>query len=106
MKAGIQADRRREKRYPQDIEVLVRELPGCDDAGSAVSPSIPGRIQNISGNGLCLVTFQPIRPLAIIRCELPVCNSEIRVPTLMQVRWTRKQTRSGDAYISGLEALL
>lgn len=106
MKGGINSDRRRERRFPQNIDVQVRELPGCDDPESRAASTIPGRIQNISGNGVCLVTFQPVRPLAILRCELPVCDSGVRLPTLMHVRWTRRQTHVGGEYISGLEALL
>lgn len=106
MKTGVDSDRRREKRYPQNTDVLIMELPGCDDTKFRSAPSIPGRIQNISGSGLCLVTFQPVRPLAIIRCELPVCDLGIRIPTLMHVRWTRRQSQTGEEYISGLEALL
>lgn len=106
MKAGMKVERRREKRYPQNIDVLVRELPGCDETETGSTATKPGRIQNVSANGLCLLTFQPIRPLAIIRCEFPVCDSGIRIPTLMHVRWTRRQIQDIRGYISGLEALL
>ncbi|UWZ81925.1 PilZ domain-containing protein [Occallatibacter riparius] len=106
MKAGTKVERRREKRYPQNIDVLVRELPGCDEPELGSATTKPGRIQNVSTNGLCLLTFQPIRPLAIVRCEFPVCDSGIRIPTLMHVRWTRQQSEDIRGYISGLEALL
>ena len=106
MKPGIKADRRREKRYPQNIDVLVRELPGCDDTDVGSASTKPGRVQNVSGSGLCLLTFQPVRPLAIVRCEFPVCDSGVRLPTLMHVRWTRLQSEDLGGYISGLEALL
>lgn len=103
MKANLQAERRREERYPQNIEVVVQMLPSTHSTEPANSPSISGRIQNISRNGICLVTSEPIRPSSVLRCEMPVSDSDIRFTTLMRLRWTRK---SGTAFISGLEAFL
>jgi|UPI0004792EA9 hypothetical protein len=103
MKANLQAERRREERYPQNIEVAVQMLPSAHSAEPCNFPSIPGRIQNISRNGICLVTSEPIRLSSVLRCEMPVSDSDIRFTTLMRLRWTRK---SGTAFISGLEAFL
>ena len=106
MKCGIQTERRREERYPQNIDVVLQELPNCETIEPYNPKSLPGRIQNINRNGLCVVTSDPIRPLSVVRCEIPVCGSDFRIPTLMRVRWTRRQNQITGGFISGLETLL
>jgi hypothetical protein len=85
---------------------MVRELPQLGFEEKPESGAVPARIQNISQGGVCLVTSFPAERLAVLRCEIAVGDLPMRVPTLMQVRWTQKQSESPDTYISGLEALL
>jgi len=106
MRGTKRTERRNEDRYPQSIDVMVQQL---SDTGSseAVAPSnISGRTQNISHKGLCIITSEPIHSTSLIRCEIRMPNSEIRVATLMQVRWTRKRNQDPDGFITGLESLL
>ena len=99
-------ERRQEDRYPQSIEVLVQQLPALESAAPVKSTTILGRTENISHNGLCIITSEPIQSSSLIRCEIRVCDTDVRVTTLMQVRWTRKRNQDFDGFISGLEALL
>jgi hypothetical protein len=41
-----------------------------------------------------------------VRCEISVSEIPVRIPTLMQVRWTRKQSLQADTYVTGLQFLL
>lgn len=106
MKRVSQSDRRHETRLPQMMEVVVRELPQLGCAENPQSRSVAGFVQNISECGVCLVTPCPIGEAAILRCEIAIGDAPLRVATLMQVRWTRKQSARQEAFISGLEVLL
>ena len=106
MKVSSQTEKRREERYPQNIEVTVQELPDSETVVPFTLTHLSGRIQNISRNGICLSTPSPIRLLSVIRCEIPVSDSEIPIATLMRVRWTRKYDQPESGFLSGLEAII
>jgi hypothetical protein len=106
VKRVSQSDRRHEARLPQVLEVVVRELPQLGCAENPELRSVAGSVQNISQDGVCLVTPCPIGKAAILRCEIAIGEAPLRVATLMQVRWTRKQNSTEDTFISGLEVLL
>jgi hypothetical protein len=106
MKHVNKPDRRHEARFPESLEVSVRELP---QLGSAENPEVctmAARVQNISQGGVCLVTSCPIEKSSLIRCEIAIGDAPMHFATLMQVRWTRKQSAAPESFISGLEALL
>ncbi len=67
---------------------------------------IRGRIQNISAGGICLITSRPIEKFSVLRCEITIGDVPLKIATLMQVRWTRKQNMHPEGYLSGLEFLL
>lgn len=106
MRSGVHGDRRREERYPQNIEVVVQELPGSETVVPFSPVSVSGRIQNISRHGICLATPSPVRSRSVVRCEIPVSDSDVLIATLMRVRWTRKCDPIGSGFLSGLEAIL
>ena len=106
MKVSSQSEKRREERYPQNVEVVVQELPVSEAAVPCAPIYVSGRIQNISRNGICLATSSPIRLLSVIRCQIPVSDSGIPVATLMRVRWTKKFGHLKSGFVSGLEAIL
>jgi hypothetical protein len=66
---------------------------------------VQGRIENISKNSLCLLSKRSISPSSLVRCEIGVCGTDTRVPTLMQVRWARRNA-GNDGYQIGLQFLL
>ena len=106
MRESSQSERRAEERHPQSIAVMVQELPDSETAAPYAPTYVSGRIQNISRNGICLATSSPIRLLSVIRCEIPVSDSDIPIATLMRVRWTRKYDQVESGFLSGLEAIL
>jgi PilZ domain len=63
-------------------------------------------VQNVSKGGLCLVSPQPMARSCLVRCEISVSEIPVSIPTLMQVRWTRKKGRQSDTYFIGLQFLL
>ena len=106
MKESSQSEKRREERYPQNLAVVVQELPDSETAMPYTPTYVSGRIQNISRNGICLATPAPIRLLSVIRCEIPVSDSDIPIATLMRVRWIRKYDQIEGGFLSGIEAIL
>ena len=106
MKRISQSDRRHEVRLPQILDVIVRELPLLGSEENSEICSVAGRVQNISQGGVCLVTPSPIGKASVLRCEIAIGDAPLRIATLMQVRWTRKQSAMPESFISGLEVLL
>lgn len=70
-----------------------------------VKSAIHGKILNISQGGICLLNNQstPVSPL--LRCEIMVPGTCAAIPTLMQVRWTQKDSASGGCKM-GLQFLV
>jgi hypothetical protein len=106
MKRISQSDLRHEARFPQNLEVLITELPQLGLAENQEICTVTARVQNMSQGGVCLVTACPIKKSSVIRCEIAIGDAPLRVATLMQVRWTRKQNAEPESFISGLETLL
>jgi hypothetical protein len=106
VKKVSQPDRRHEVRLPQSLEVMVSELPLFGVTENSEVCTLPGRVQNISQSGVCLVTPRPFEKASVIRCEIAIGDAPLRIGTLMQVRWTQKQIAAPESFISGLEVLL
>ena len=64
-----------------------------------------GETLDIGRGGVCLLTDQQLRSDSVLRCELVLHDSSIGVPTLMQVRWSKK-TLDKNAFRVGLQFLL
>lgn len=106
MKLATQADRRRDPRFPQSLELILRALPDLGSTEKQTTSSIRGRLQNISERGICLTTPHAMEKSTVLRCEFSVDNVPLKVATLMQVRWSKKQNSLPEGYLSGLEFLL
>ena len=106
MRLATQIDHRREARYPQNIDVTVQALPELGSSRKLKTVAFHGRVQNVSDGGMCLVTSHPIEKSSVLRCEITLGDVPLRIATLMQVRWTRKQQLEPESYLSGLEFLL
>lgn len=104
MKLATQSDRRHDPRFPQTLDLTVQPLPEL--GSSRKTTAIRGRIQNISAGGVCLITSRPIEKFSVLRCEITIGDVPLKIATLMQVRWTKKQNMQPEGYLSGLEFLL
>jgi hypothetical protein len=105
VKRIVEHDRRQYPRFPQLLELQAREV---QPLGSEVEreKSVVGRVQNVSKGGLCLVSPRPMARSCLVRCEIRVSEIPVSIPTLMQVRWTRRKSRQADTYLIGLQFLL
>lgn len=106
MRLAAQTERRREARFPQSLELTVQPLPELGSSRKLRVVPLRGRIHNISEGGICLITARPIEKFSVLRCEITVGDVPLRVATLMQVRWTKKQDMEPEGFLSGLEFLL
>ena len=105
MKRIVEHGRRQYPRFPQLLELQAREV---HPLGSAIErkKAVAGRVQNVSKGGLCLVTPLPMARSCLVRCEISLSEIPFSIPTLMQVRWTRKKSLQADTYLTGLQFLL
>jgi hypothetical protein len=62
---------------------------------------IDGHIQNISCSGLCLLARQRLKISELLLGEIGFPGTRASVPTLLQVRWFRKNS-FGECYRTGL----
>jgi hypothetical protein len=106
VKLATQSDRRHDPRFPQSLELTVQPLPKLGSNQKFKTTAIHGRIQNISAGGVCLITSRPIEKFSLLRCEITIGDVPLKIATLMQVRWTKKQSMQPEVYLSGLEFLL
>ncbi|MFZ0864923.1 MAG: PilZ domain-containing protein [Candidatus Sulfotelmatobacter sp.] len=105
MKRIVERDRRQYPRFPQLLELQAREVQPLG-SGIEREKAVVGRVQNVSKGGLCLIGPQPLARSCLVRCEIGVPELPVSIPTLMQVRWTRKQSLQADTYLTGLQFLL
>lgn len=105
MKRIVERDRRQFPRFPQLLELQAHK---ARPIGSALKKdnAIVGRVQNVSKGGLCLISPQPMAESSVVRCEICVSEVPVSIPTLMLVRWTRKQNLQAEIYLTGLQFLL
>jgi PilZ domain len=97
-------ERRRGWRYMVTTKFVGREL--SSSGTSATSKAIiRGQIQNISAGGLRMITNQAIKKFALIRGEVSLHNLPVGVPSIMEVRWTRRLA-GGARYELGLRFVL
>jgi len=98
-------DRRRCPRYADNLDIELNVVPELESKRRSM-PVVRGRVRNVSSTGICLVTEQPLERSSLLRCAVPLPGAPVKVPTLMQVRWTRQTGASLDPYISGLQFIL
>ena len=105
MKRGSTSDRRQHPRFPEALDVRVREIQPLRSA-IATGKAVAGRMHNISHGGIAFITAQPIRQSSLVRCSIGTSKAPVNIPTLMQVRWIQKHKLQSDTYLIGLQFLL
>jgi hypothetical protein len=104
VKHAQESDRRRHPRFPQILEIQAHEvLPLKSEEKS--KPPVVGRIQNMSKGGICFLSQHPVSRASLLRCEIGMADVPLSVPTLLLVRWTKKQNLESNGYLSGLQFL-
>jgi len=66
---------------------------------------VEGHVQNISSGGLCLLARQRLKVSEMLFGEIAVPGTRASIPTLLQVRWLRKDS-AGRRYRAGLHFVL
>jgi hypothetical protein len=105
VKTEPKCDRRSQLRFPQNLRVLITQLPQLGVRRGRRS-AIVGRIHNMSQGGLCVITPRALSESSILRCEIAIGDAPVKIGTLVQVRWTGKRTIHPDEFLSGLSFLL
>jgi hypothetical protein len=95
-------DRRQHPRFPELLDLRVREVQALHSAAKP-GKTVTGRLHNISQGGICFISSELIRQSSLVRCCIGVSESPVGIPTLMQVRWVQKQRLQPDTYLTGLQ---
>ena len=66
---------------------------------------LEGVTENIGKGGVGMLSDRHVPPNAVLRCEFAISGGEMRIPTLMRVRWS-DQVEGKKGYKVGLEFLL
>ncbi len=98
---------RERRRHPR--RRFTSEL-ACTEFSTAGVPvrgrkTLQGQVQNISAGGLGARGSCSLGKSSLVRCEVRLPGSSVRIPTLMQVRWTR-ETPGANKRRFGLQFLL
>ena|SRR5579885_3294225 len=104
MKSALAHDRRAHRRFPQLLDVQASEIVAADYHEKAHAPAL-GRTQDVSQGGVCFWSRVPIPASSLLMCEFLISKTPVGVPTLMRVRWTKRQKLRNESYLSGLEFL-
>lgn len=104
MKKAKEHESRFFPRFSQVLHVRASLLPAIQSETAKV-PVLSGRIQNLSEGGICLITSKAVEPQSVLRCEIVSEGLPVGVPTLMEVRWAKKQNGGSGVYVCGLQYL-
>jgi len=96
MEFQLERERRRSARYPTACTVSAQEVSsaGTPREGALL---IEGEICNLSEGGCCILSDQACAESALLKCRISPPNLAAGIPTLMQVRWTRRDPARGFA---------
>jgi hypothetical protein len=85
----LRYEERNSPRYSLDAEIRVTR------ASPLVLPQEPplwveGKAENISNGGVSILSDDLLPPYEVLRCEITIPGSPVRIPTLAKVRWSHK----------------
>jgi hypothetical protein len=72
---------------------------------TGTSRIVDGHVQNISSGGVCLLAQKRLKVSELLVGEIAVPGTRASIPTLLQVRWLRKNS-FGPRYRAGLHFVL
>ena len=72
---------------------------------TGTSRIVDGHVQNISSGGLCLLVRKRLKVSELLVGEIGLPGTRASIPTLLQVRWLRKNS-FGPSYRTGLHFVL
>jgi hypothetical protein len=102
-------DKRQHDRYSVSLELEGKALNALESARVTRSSTVPqeiyGEVSVISEGGLCMLTVDAANVSEPVRCVIRVPQIPAGIPTLLQVRWARKDGL-GPTYRVGLQFLV
>ena len=106
MKKSDTQQRRATRRFslPNPIHLSGRTLPLVVGPTRA-SRGVSGSVRNISSSGLCLLGQKRLKISELLVVRITVPGTRASIPTLLQVRWLRKNS-VGPRYMAGLQFVL
>jgi hypothetical protein len=100
-------ERRQHVRLPLVIRVHARSFLSVHAAAEDDFPrEFDGCIHDLSNGGLGLQCSVPLPVDTFVCCDLPLFDTSVSIPTLMQVRWTARYENRSLGYIVGLQFVL
>ncbi len=88
--------RRHHKRYPLS-QTVTFEVSAPLTFRESLHEEAAGSTQNVSEGGLCLMTKQALEEAQIVKIKLPIPNVVATTPTLVEVRWVKKDSDTGQS---------
>jgi c-di-GMP-binding flagellar brake protein YcgR len=90
-------ERRQRARYvlPAHKSVSIVEINGAQE--------LFGRIIDVSDGGLKMALEGQVQPGQVLKCELAVPELPVRIPSLVQARWSSGQSRE---HVCGLRFVI
>jgi hypothetical protein len=89
----MRREKRRDLRYPVAWELRGKSLRPLEPGSGLrykASQVLHGRVSDVSAGGLCLLTDDDPEVSGPVRCEIVVPQLAVGIPTLLQVRWSRR----------------
>ena len=84
--------KRGHSRYPIDGKFEGSELAAVQGQKGALS--FRGQVKNISDGGFCLLATHAPRESVLLQGQLKLAHFPAQIPTLVQVRWVGRASRS------------
>jgi hypothetical protein len=91
--ADMRREKRRDLRHPVTWELRgksLRPIEAGDHPDVRTGRDIHGVVTDISSGGLCLLTGDEADVSGPVRCEIVIPQFAVGIPTLLQVRWMRR----------------
>ncbi|PYU29029.1 MAG: hypothetical protein DMG32_01115 [Acidobacteria bacterium] len=101
-----QAPRRETPRPPRfRVSSAIQRANLTSASPSSGAPRVlRGTIRDISAGGVCLELDRPVKQSQVVRCDFPIPQLSVAIPTLMNVRWIRRISKT-PRYAIGLQFL-
>ena len=86
----VPQEKRHSPRFPWVAEVRGSFLTPLEMADEESPLSLEGVTENVGRAGVGVLCDRPLPPTSVLRCEFELPGEPVRIPTLMQVRWSDK----------------
>jgi hypothetical protein len=84
----VQQEKRHSPRFAWVVGVRGSFLTPLEMPEEESSFSLEGVTENVGRAGVCVLCDRPLPPTSVLRCEFELPGKPVRIPTLMQVRWS------------------